>query len=441
MEIKYFNQPKDIKLGDVITEKLSKGKFDEVWLISGIAKDSGFDIIWDSLQKAIDKGTKINILIGIDKKNTSKDLLTKLLNINANVKYFNNNSEGKLETRAYIFEKYEGTSFIYLSSGKLSEGGLLENNCLVAEIKYTGKDKDKFTEMKSKLQEEYNDDLFSVLSEEKIQNLSDSGDIFARITDRRIPSINDMFKSGSNGMQEYDESLSSGYSGEVYEEVDFDIELPDISEKEIEEKRPKKTIEKDKKASKKNDTVKTVNTKAIDLEKLWKEQNETLAGEKSSKKISVIKDPDYKNMTTLIMQVNKITTKGVGSNEIKIPNSVFENMNEFFGWPNDFEVIETDKRKLQNTSIVKFDVLDNKNSSKELDDNMVKIYKTERYLAINSNIINELLPNENDIIRLIKLGKKKYKAEIIRQDTPEYLIWERYCVNIIRGQSRKYGIL
>jgi hypothetical protein len=36
---------------------------------------------------------------------------------------------------------------------------------------------------------------------------------------------------------------------------------------------------------------------------------------------------------------------------------------------------------------------------------------------------------------------KKYKAELIRQETPEYIIWERYCINAIRGQSRKFGII
>jgi HKD family nuclease len=441
MDIKYLNQPKDIKMGELLNKNLTKGKFDSVWIVSGIVKDSGFDLIWDSLQKAAEKGIKINIVIGIDKKNTSRDLLTKLLKLNCNVRYYNNNGEDKFETRAYIFEKTGGTSLVYHFGGKLSEGGLLENNCLVTEMKYTARDSSKYDQFKSSLVMGFDNELFIELSEIKIQELSDSGDIFARITDRKIPSINDIFNKNGVSAQEYDESLSSGYSGETYDDIEFDVELPEILEKDLGVKVPEKQT-KDKKEKKTKETaVKTVNKEAISLDNLWKEQNEAISGTKNTKKISVIKDPDFKNMTTLIMQINKVTSKGVGSNEIKVPNSLFENITGFFGYPNEFELIEVGKGKVQNALIVKFDIVDNKETAKSLTDNAAEFYKTERYLAISSDVLNGLMPEENDILRLIKLDKKKYKAELIRQDTPEYIIWERYCVNAIRGQSRKFGII
>ena len=49
--------------------------------------------------------------------------------------------------------------------------------------------------------------------------------------------------------------------------------------------------------------------------------------------------------------------------------------------------------------------------------------------------------SEEDLIRLIKLEDTIYKLEIIRNDTEEYNVWERYCTNNVRGTKRRYGII
>ena len=72
--------------------------------------------------------------LGVDKKNTSKDMLLKLLQAGVKLRTFLNNGENKLETRIYAFIKYNGVSCVYLSAGKLSSGGLYENYCLVTEL-------------------------------------------------------------------------------------------------------------------------------------------------------------------------------------------------------------------------------------------------------------------------------------------------------------------
>ena len=128
MNIKFMNQPKDVQMGNILKTRL-EDNFDEVWMISGIVKDSGIEFLLDSMETAVKNGAKLNIAIGIDRKNTSKDVLLKLLNAGADLKVHVNSEEAKVETRAYLFESKDSDSYVYISGGKFSEGGLLENTC------------------------------------------------------------------------------------------------------------------------------------------------------------------------------------------------------------------------------------------------------------------------------------------------------------------------
>ena len=52
MEIKFLNQPKDIKLGEVLIKKLESGKFSRILIFAGFAKDSGVDYLLEAIKKA-----------------------------------------------------------------------------------------------------------------------------------------------------------------------------------------------------------------------------------------------------------------------------------------------------------------------------------------------------------------------------------------------------
>ena len=130
MNIKFMNQPKDVQMGNILKTKL-EDKFDEVWIVSGMVKDSGIELLIDSMIKSIENGAKLNVSIGVDRKNTSKDVLLKIINSGADLKVHVNGEENKVETRVYLFESKDKDSYIYISGGKLSEGGLLENTCLI----------------------------------------------------------------------------------------------------------------------------------------------------------------------------------------------------------------------------------------------------------------------------------------------------------------------
>lgn len=222
MKISYFNQPKDVKLGEKLIEKLSED-FDKFWIVSGFTKDTGIDSLINAI--ASSKIAEKNVFLGIDKKNTSKDMLLRLLKAGVNLKTIVNNDESKIETRIYLFGKKDGESYVYLSASKLSEGGLFENECLVTEIVYG---KDEYNEVKDlilKIEEEF---LLKETNAEKIAKLAEDGEIVARITDRKIPRISDMYSNGEVeiGAKQYDEGVGLGLDKKVYEDVNIEVDLP-----------------------------------------------------------------------------------------------------------------------------------------------------------------------------------------------------------------------
>ncbi len=222
MKVKYFNQPKDIKLSEVLIQKFSED-FDKFWVVSGFTKDTGIDILLDAITSS--KISEKNVFLGLDKKNTSKDMLIRLLNAHVNLKTIVNNESEKIETRVYLFSKREGDSYVYLSASKLSKGGISENGCLVTEIVYG---KDEYSEVKElilKIEEEF---LLKETNIEKVKKLAEDGEIAARLAERKIPRIADMYTNDGVqiGENQYDESVGLGLYKEALNDVDIDVDLP-----------------------------------------------------------------------------------------------------------------------------------------------------------------------------------------------------------------------
>lgn len=222
MKINYFNQPKDIKLAEALIQKLAED-FDKFWLVSGFTKDTGIDILLDAIISS--KISEKNVFLGLDKKNTSKDMLIRLLSANVNLKTIVNNENEKIETRVYLFSKKDGDSYVYLSASKLSKGGISENSCLVTEIIYG---KDEYSEVKDlilKIEEEF---LLRETNVEKVKKLAEDGEIAARIAERKIPRIADMYSNDGVqiGENQYDESVGLGLDKEALNDVDIDVDLP-----------------------------------------------------------------------------------------------------------------------------------------------------------------------------------------------------------------------
>lgn len=418
MEVKFLNQPKEVKLGDILKTRLNED-FEEIYLIAGMVKDTGIEDIYEDILKSMENPKKISVCVGIDRKNTSKDMLLKLLDAGCRLSVHINTDANKVETRAFIFIKENGTSYIYVTGAKFSSGGLFENNCVITEIKYE-KDESKALEIAK------NNILQGVVAEfheidrDEVILLAEKGEIVARITERKIPNIAEMYGNMAPaekplGEQVYDESTSNmTFNFDDLADIEIDLEPGIIMRKNVElaaEKEAKKE------RKEKEELLKSLKKTESDLDKLYgKKEEET----KTKNIIHKSNEIDYENMTTLIIESNKINEK---DGEFKLPKALSENLSKYFA-----------------TEIVKFDILDNKDNSEEIDEN-VSILRTDKGISIKSEVLIKLKLEEGDIVRIIKETEDSYRCEVIRKESAEHNIWSCYCINSIRGQKRRFGII
>ena len=50
MEVKFYNQPKDVKLADILKDKLCSGNFKNIWFVAGYTKDDGLEFFLPAKQ-------------------------------------------------------------------------------------------------------------------------------------------------------------------------------------------------------------------------------------------------------------------------------------------------------------------------------------------------------------------------------------------------------
>lgn len=421
MDVKFLNQPKEIKLGDVLKQRL-KEDFDSIYLIAGMLKDTGIDEIYEDIKNAINDSKTVNIYMGIDRKNTSKDMLLKLISIGCSLSVHINTDDNKVESRAYVFEKKDGASYIYVTGAKFSAGGLFENTSIVTEIKYSKEDKKAFEIAKNNILQGATAN-FHQIDQDEIILLAEKGEIVARITDRKIPKITEMYGSSEQTIGElvYDESTSASKINlaDIADiDIDFDPGIAVRKNVELEAEKEAKREQAERKA-----VLQNLKKTEEDLEKLY---GNSVKEEKENKKptIHMSDEVDFENMTTLIIESNKIIEKGVGAGEFKIPKALSEKIMNF----------------LEPSANVQFDIVDNRDNGSQKDEK-VEIICTDKGISIKSPVLIDLKPEEGDIVRIIKDSTNQYKCELIRKETEEYKIWSCYLLNSIKGNKRKYGVV
>lgn len=421
MEIKFLNQPKDVKIGEILEERLASKDFLRVWIFAGFAKDSGLDCLLDSIKLARENGTIVECILGVDKKNTSKDMLLKLLNLGCKVRFHINDDNSKLETRIYAFESDTKESYIYLTGAKLSEGGLTDNLSLITEIVYAHEDKKEFNKAKLNIESGISNEEFKVLDEEVLKELASTGEIMARITERKIPSISELYNSGEIeiGVQEYDESSATKYNELASKDIDIDIDFSSQA------------------------SVKVQDTFGEGVEQKLKRKKEKEDEEATSVVSKIVlneKEIDYDVMSTLIIPINKVVKKGVTAGEIKISSVISMNMKKFFDYSDSYHMEEDEKGKLKETKQISLEIFENMLKFDEIDEE-AKIIQTDKNTVIKSAKLAELDIEEKDIMRFIKLDNNHYRCEIIKQESSEYNVWENFCVHTVKGTSKKFGII
>lgn len=473
---------------NLLRESESKPK--KVYFFMGDIKESGFDILEECL---IDLKARKLIVIGVNKKNTTKKMLDTLISYTKSVYVFNNNGMVEFDSNICIFE-YEDKANVYIMNAHVSEGALVDNIATYTTIEYDLENKEDLASYK-----EYIDNLVSIskledaikLEKPVIKQLFDEGQIFTpKQYTHSVMTIAELL--GEKKEDKKDENVKdddieiSDAEIEIKAEkiptvdlsdmddfaIDIDIDESIQKEEELlfEMEQPKKE---EKTTKKKKEKIKNVEefvpeymeteeidgdfefdeNSVLDIESMLFEKADIELDKKSiDKKITaqkedveegkaVTKKVDLTKVSNLIMELPKKPTKGKDVSVVKVPNYIKDMIPDFFGNVAKFKTIEKVDGTYKEVSI-KLEIIDIVTNQKYSDVSAKLSQKTgQTYITFSSEHFKDISYNENDIIRIIKLAEDTYHMEIVSQDVQEYKIWKKLCTKNFKGSSRSYGVM
>lgn len=231
IQFESFN-PESYVIADDISKMLNNNELKEVQVIVGIFKDEAYEVLKESFQKAKDNGVDINLVIGVDRKSVSKDVLSELLNLSKSIYVYNNNSHDDFNAKIYIF-KFENTVEVLIPTTNFTLKGITTDYSNVTKLSFDIK----------KDNEEYNDfmygikeyiypslNIFQLLSTEIIEELSLKREIMSKKgKDSGLPTIEDYLKKTADmhkkiSDEEVEEKIKSKLNDIIQE---FDIQMED----------------------------------------------------------------------------------------------------------------------------------------------------------------------------------------------------------------------
>ena len=473
-------------LASAISTCLSKNA-KKAYFFVGNFKESGYKIIEEDL---IDIKTKLFFVIGIDKKTTTRGMLEGLLNYTSDVYFYSNNNLNEFVSNICVFE-YSDRAEVFVSGSNISESGIQSDLSLYTKIVYDLKDSNDKKEYKAQikeLQKILDEDGFNKLDIETIEKLVQDKEIFStRQYNHSVMSISELL--GKKDKKEEVEKEDNSNSEDVYKndveipkidlsDISIDIDIPeetverkpkedidiDYEEEEItlpkdiesyEEELPQDTDEIDKNnelydESMKDDNIKLDETLDIN-DMLFSKADVKLnvEPEKSKKKktkktiddeenIVKVKKVNLNNISNLIFEVSSKNAKE--DDAVKIPNHIRTMIPEFFGLDDaQTEEINGTAYKVKHINL---EVVDAKTNEKYNDNEAMITYKPRQsYLTFVSSVLSNIMYDEDDIVRIIKLSETEYHMEIISKKLKEYKVWSKLCNQTFRTSTKKYGVM
>lgn len=481
---------------NLIKDKLlkeSEAKPKKAYFFMGDIKESGFDILEECL---IDLKARKLIVIGVNKKNTTKKMLDTLYSYTKSVYLFNNNGMVEFDSNIVVFE-YTDRAIVYVMNAHVSEGALVDNIATYTTIEYDLNEKEDATSYK-----EYIDNLVSIsklddaikLEKDVIKTLFDEGQIFTPkqythsvmtiaelLGDKKVESkeenikdddieVNDEINTDKAKIPTVDLSDIEDFSididiaDSVKREEDIALEVEELKSEKDDKKEAKEVKKKAKKeevmpeevydmSSDEAEEVDFDANSVLDIESLLFEKSDIELDKKSiDKKIStekgneeegksISKKVDLTKVSNLIMELPKKPTKGKDVSVIKIPNYIKEMIPDFFAATANFKSVEKADGTYKETNI-KLEIINIITNEKYSDASALLSQKNaQTYMTFSSEHFKDINYDENDIVRIIKLSDDTYHMEIVSKDVQEYRIWKKLCTKNFKGSSRSYGVM
>lgn len=444
---------------EVLTHSNSKLK--KIYIVASDVKETGYDIIEECL---IDLKARKFIALGIDKKNTTRKMLENMLKYTKNVYVWNNNDTIEFNSNIYIFE-YEDEAYAYLVQGSVTDSMLETDLSMYTKLIFDLiKDKKEYEEYVDILTKEIKAS-FTKLDKEHIDYLAEQKLIFTTKQYMHVvPSIAELL--GKNEKEEKNQEVEIEKLPKIQldkTELDsFEIDLGDIAfdepEVQIEEDiKPQAQIETEAFGLDEHPSIEeeqeefVISDEVIDMESLVLEskvvkltksdiaknsKKDNLSNEKQvSKKINLSK------VSNIIMELGAKPQKGKDVTKIKIPNYIKDMIPNFFEIMEDATVIKAEDGEYKEANI-KLEIIDVNTSNRYVDNNAYIRQKVgQTYIEFESDKLLDIMYEELDIARVIKLAQNSYHIEIIPQGIEEYSLWDKMCTNNFRGSNRQYGLM
>ena len=462
MDIQILTQPKlfdekEYSLGEQLQLLLSskRPKFTDVSFFFGLVKDNAFDKIFEYIKTFILNGGNFKFYLSQPQKGNIKKVVNSLLELGCDVYLFKNEAKDFISDFQYkgaIFENKK-KAIMLLASGNFSLSGLFEGYNTVTQFSYDlSKEEENFTNMKNSIFSEHINNLFVHITRENF------GEFFSL----EIPSIEEFTHKDVDHVEPIVTSI---------DDINIDIEIDDnvdflatpveavIPKKEVKNTPPqeRKVIPEPIDAVEFEETKYYLEDDALDIENMLftasaskSTKNETVSVptvENEETKLEegkiIAKSTNLSKTSIFMLQLPKITKKGMSAGEIKFPSYLRDLIPAFWGWPKEYSVKKNTNEK---SRICTFKIIDTVNADNIILDEQVKLFQREgeNSFSILSEKLIELDLHENDIIRLIKTqsaGGSYFTCEIIRTNANEYPIWEQFCTNVLKGSKRKYGMM
>ncbi len=460
----------------------------KAYFFVGNFKESGYKIIEEDL---IDIKTKLFFAIGIDKKTTTRGMLEGLLGYTDDVYFYSNNNLNEFVSNICVFE-YSDRADIFVSGSNVSESGIQSDLSLYTKITYDfkeGNDKKDYKAQLKELQKIVEEDGFNKLDLDTIEKLVQDKEIFStRQYNHSVMSISELLgKKDKKDESEKDEDKSNAedvYKNDIeipkidLSDIAIDIDIPeetierkpkedidiDYEEEEItlpkdiesyeevkQEETEKDEIDKNNELydeSMKDDDIKLDETLDIN-DMLFSKADVKLEPDKPKKKrarksineednVVKVKKVNLNNISNLIFEVSSKNAKE--EDAVRIPNHIRTMIPEFFGLDDaDTEEINGTSYKVKHISL---EVVDAKTNEKYNDNEAMITYKPRQsYLTFVSSVLSNIMYDEDDIVRIIKLSDFEYHMEIISKKLKEYKVWSKLCNQTFRTSTKKYGVM
>lgn len=464
--------------------KNSNSKLEKMYVVMGNVKESGYDIIEEAL---IDLKAKTHIIMGIDKKNTTKKILDNIITYSKNVYVWDNNEDSELNANIFVFE-YEDEAYVLSFAGDITDSLVETDTTMYTYITYDlVKDKKEYAEFIDVLTKTIKDDV-EKLTKTKIAELSENKKIFSsRQYLHNVPSIAELL--GSKDKEQKDDAVEETKTEYVddeklpkvelntFEDVAFEIDLSDldlavngiVTEDNTEDIKDKEeqiidlTEALEQEANLASENMETIHVdeaeeyvvsdEIIDLEELlFEKETVKIDKKKVEKKIktetkkkeenkTASKKIDLTKVSNIIMELAKKPAKGKDVDSIKVPMYIKEMIPDFFEVMETATLIEEKDGKYKEINI-KLEIIDVNTGEKYIDNEAKLSHKLgQTYVTFESRKLINVNYEELDIARIIKLSKGSYHIEIIPSNMEEYNLWKKMCTNTFRGSSRQYGLM